>query len=82
MRVLAAKAFSVCLSRCWLIDLIARESNRQAMLECGDERLVHAYRNYEFHQDDATLIDELEDLRRHARARPGGRDAALARRVL
>jgi len=49
------------------------------MLQCGDERLVHAYRNYEFHQDDATFIDELEDLRRQSR---GHRDIALARRVL
>ena len=49
------------------------------MLQCCDERLVHPYRNYEFHQDDATFIDELEDLRRQSR---GHRDIALARRVL
>jgi hypothetical protein len=40
------------------------ETNLQAMLQCGDERLVHAYRNYEFHRDDAIFIEELEDLRR------------------
>jgi len=36
----------------------------QAMLQRGDKRLVNAYRGYEFHRDDATLIDELQDLRR------------------
>ena len=34
------------------------------MLERGDERLVHAYRGYEFHRDDATFVDELEEIRR------------------
>jgi hypothetical protein len=54
--------------------------NLQAMLQCGDERLVHAYRNYEFHRDDATFIEELEDLRRTTNKQDvRGRRDALSR---
>ena len=56
------------------------ETNLQAMLQCGDERLVHAYRNYEFHRDDATFIEELEDLRRTTNKQDvRGRRDALSR---
>jgi hypothetical protein len=47
------------------------------MLERGDQRLVNAYRGYEFHRDDATFIDELEEIRRQGRT-----SASFARRLL
>lgn len=38
----------------------------QAMMQRGDQRLVQAFREYEFHRDDAAFIDELQFLRRQS----------------
>jgi hypothetical protein len=53
----------------------------QAMLQRGDQRLVQAFREYQFHRDDAAFIDELQFVRRQS-ARQGAHAAAFASRIL